>query len=112
MVVLTGDFNTSHREIDLARPKENSKVSGFLPEERVWVDRYLENGFVDAFRVLYPEKVQYTWWAYFTNSRARNVGWRLDYYLVSAPMMARVQDVVIHDDILGSDHCPVTMTLS
>lgn len=112
MVVLTGDFNTSHREIDLARPKENSKVSGFLPEERVWIDRYLEHGFVDAYRVLHPDKVQYTWWAYFTNSRARNVGWRLDYYLVSAPMMARVQDVVIHDDIIGSDHCPVTMTLA
>ncbi|MFZ6031005.1 MAG: exodeoxyribonuclease III [Chloroflexota bacterium] len=110
-IIITGDFNTAHKEIDLANPKSNQKTSGFLPEERVWIDYYLEHGFVDAFRVLYPDKVQYTWWTYITNARARNVGWRLDYFLVSAKLMPRVQDVVIHNEIMGSDHCPVTLTI-
>ena len=108
-VIITGDFNTAHNEIDLANPKENSQTSGFLPEERVWIDHYLEHGFVDAFRQLYPEKVQYSWWTYRVNARARGIGWRLDYYLVSAALMSKVQDVVIHDDIMGSDHCPVSL---
>ena len=110
-IVLTGDFNTAHQEIDLANPKQNSTTSGFLPEERVWVTKYLECGFIDAFRHLYPEKVQYTWWTYITNARARNVGWRLDYYLVTSGMMNRVKDVVIQDQVLGSDHCPVSLFL-
>lgn len=108
-IIITGDFNTAHNEIDLANPKENSKISGFLPEERVWIDKYLENGFTDAFRSLYPDKVQYTWWTYRVNARARGIGWRLDYYLVSNPFMQRVKDVIIHDQMMGSDHCPVTM---
>jgi len=110
-IVITGDFNTAHNEIDLANPKANSTVSGFLPEEREWIDRYLEHGFVDAFRVLYPERVQYTWWTYRFGARKRNIGWRLDYYLVSESMMDYVNDVVIHDQVLGSDHCPVTLDL-
>jgi exodeoxyribonuclease III len=110
-VIITGDFNTAHREIDLANPKQNSKTSGFLPEEREWVSTYLMHGLVDAFRALYPEKVQYTWWTFITNARSRNIGWRLDYFLVSTPLMAMVKDVIIHDEVPGSDHCPVTLYL-
>jgi exodeoxyribonuclease-3 len=111
-IILTGDFNTAHREIDLRNPKQNEKNSGFLPIERQWVDRYLEHGFADAYRVLYPDRVQYTWWTYISNARQRNVGWRLDYYLVSAGLMPLVEDVIIHEDILGSDHCPVSLVLN
>ncbi len=110
-VILTGDFNTAHREIDLANPKSNQKRTGFLPEERAWIDKYLENNFVDAYRALYPDTVAYTWWDYRTNARPRNVGWRLDYFLVSSELMPRVEDVEIHDEIMGSDHCPVSLVL-
>jgi exodeoxyribonuclease-3 len=111
-VILTGDFNTAHHEIDLRNPKQNINNSGFMPIEREWIDHYLEHGFVDAFRHLYPDRVQYTWWTYISNARQRNVGWRLDYYLVSAGLMSSVQDVVIHDGILGSDHCPVSIVIN
>jgi len=111
-IIITGDFNTSHREIDLAHPKPNSRKTGFLPEERAWIDTYLAHGFVDAWRALYPERVQYTWWSMPTNARARNVGWRLDYFLVSQALMPSVEDVVIHDEVMGSDHCPVTLSVS
>lgn len=110
-VIITGDFNTAHKEIDLAHPKANEKTSGFLPEERAWVDRFLEHGFVDVYRKLYPERVQYTWWTFISNARARNVGWRLDYYLVSEPFVKNVEDVIIHDQVIGSDHCPVSLIL-
>ncbi len=110
-IILCGDFNTAHNEIDLANPKSNETTSGFLPEERVWIDIYLQHGFVDAFRSLYPDRVQYTWWTYITNARARNIGWRLDYYLVSEALMPRVKEVVIHDQVMGSDHCPVLLRI-
>lgn len=110
-IVICGDFNTAHTEIDLANAKANTKTSGFLPEERVWIDYYLAHGFVDVFRLLYPDRAQYTWWTYITNARKRNVGWRLDYFLVSKNLVPRVKDVIIHDDILGSDHCPVTLVI-
>jgi exodeoxyribonuclease-3 len=110
-LIITGDFNTAHREIDLKNPKENEHNSGFLPEEREWVDRYLQHGFVDAFREFYPERQQYTWWTYRLNARARNIGWRLDYYLVTKSLMARIKDVVIQDQVLGSDHCPVDLIM-
>jgi exodeoxyribonuclease-3 len=110
-IILTGDFNTAHKPIDLRNPKENEKTSGFLPEERAWVDRYLEHGFVDIFRHLYPDKVQYTWWTYISNARARNVGWRIDYFLVSKNLVPRIQDVIIRDELPGSDHCPVTLIM-
>lgn len=110
-IILTGDFNTAHQEIDLRNPKTNQNTTGFLPEERVWIDHYLGHGFVDAFRDLYPEREQYTWWTYRSNARARNVGWRLDYYLVSEALMEMVEDVVIHDQVMGSDHCPVSLIL-
>jgi exodeoxyribonuclease III len=110
-IIITGDFNTAHQPIDLARPDENQETSGFLPEERDWVTRFLEHGFVDAYRVLYPEKVQYTWWTYRMAARQRNIGWRIDYFLVSEALMPQVRDVIIYDDVLGSDHCPVTLVL-
>lgn len=110
-LILTGDFNTAHQPIDLRYPKENQKTSGFLPEEREWVQKYLDHGFADAFRRLYPEKVQYTWWTSRLNARERGIGWRLDYFLVSEALMPRVSDVVIHDRVPGSDHCPVELVL-
>jgi exodeoxyribonuclease-3 len=110
-LVLCGDFNTAHQEIDLRYPKENQKTSGFLPEERVWVDRYLEHGFVDIFRRLYPERAQYTWWTYRLNARQRNIGWRIDYFMVSEGLIDRIKDVIVNTDVPGSDHCPVTLVL-
>lgn len=110
-IIITGDFNTAHREIDLAHPKSNQHTSGFLPEERAWIDVYLNNGFVDVFRKLYPERVQYTWWTFITNARVRNVGWRLDYFLISESLVEHVTDVVTHDEVMGSDHCPVSLLL-
>lgn len=110
-IVIAGDFNTAHKEIDLRNPKSNQKTSGFLPEEREWIDRYMENGFADAFRELYPKREQYTWWTYRFNARQRNIGWRLDYFLVSEELIPRVEDVIIHDEVIGSDHCPVTLVL-
>ncbi len=110
-IIITGDFNTAHQEIDLAHPKQNSTTSGFLPEERAWLDIYLQHGFVDAYRRLYPQRVEYTWWTYISNARSRNVGWRLDYFLVSEQLMNRVQDVIIDNSGMGSDHCPVTLVI-
>ena len=110
-IIVTGDFNTAHNEIDLRNPKQNVNTSGFMPVERAWVDRYLQQGFADAYRELYPDRVQYTWWTYRLNARQRNIGWRLDYYLVSGSLMPSVVDVIVHDDILGSDHCPVTLII-
>ncbi|PKN92718.1 MAG: exodeoxyribonuclease III [Chloroflexi bacterium HGW-Chloroflexi-6] len=110
-IIITGDFNTAHMPIDLAHPAENQETSGFMPEEREWVTRFLEHGFVDAYRVLYPERVQYTWWTYRMAARQRNIGWRIDYFLVSASLMPFVKDVIIHDDVMGSDHCPVSLIL-
>jgi len=110
-IVITGDFNTAHREIDLAHPKQNETNSGFLPEERAWIDRYLENGFVDAYRHIYPERVEYTWWTYRVGARDRNVGWRLDYFLISPGLMDKIVDVVVHKEITGSDHCPVSLIM-
>lgn len=108
-IILTGDFNTAHREIDLANPRENANTSGFLPEERAWIDTYLENGFTDVYRSLYPDRVEYTWWTYLYRARERNVGWRLDYFLVSDDFVPRVKDVKIQTDVYGSDHCPVSL---
>jgi exodeoxyribonuclease-3 len=110
-IIITGDFNTSHMPIDLKNPKANEKTSGFLPEEREWVQTFLDHGFVDVYRHLYPEKVQYTWWTYRLNARQRGIGWRLDYFLISENLLPRVVDVIIHDEVPGSDHCPVELVL-
>ncbi|MFZ3071488.1 MAG: exodeoxyribonuclease III [Anaerolineaceae bacterium] len=111
-VIITGDFNTAHNEIDLARPKDNEKNTGFLPEERVWIDKFLEHGFVDIYRHLYPTRAGYTWWTYRMNARAKNIGWRLDYFLISEALVPKAQDVVLHDEVMGSDHCPVTLIIN
>ena len=111
-IILAGDFNTAHMPIDLKNPTSNRKNSGFLPEEREWVQRYLDHGFVDVYRRLYPDRVQYTWWTNILNSRQRGVGWRIDYFLVSEALASRVRDVIIHEQVLGSDHCPVELALS
>ncbi len=110
-LVLTGDFNTAHTPIDLKNAKSNQKTSGFLPEEREWVQKYLDHGFVDIYRHLHPERVQYTWWTNILNARQRGVGWRIDYFLVSNALVDRVKDAKIHDDVLGSDHCPIELVL-
>ena len=108
-IVLTGDFNTAHMPIDLKNPKANEKTSGFMPEEREWIQNFLDAGFADAYRRLYPDRVQYTWWTYRLNARARGIGWRLDYFLVSEPLMPKVRDVIVHEGVAGSDHCPVEL---
>ena len=110
-VIITGDFNTAHMPIDLKNAKQNEKTSGFLPEEREWVQKFLDHGFVDIYRRLYPERVQYTWWTYISNARERGVGWRIDYFLVSEALADSVKDVIIHEKVQGSDHCPVELVL-
>lgn len=111
-IIITGDFNTAHREIDLKNPKANEKNTGFLPEERVLIDHFLIKGFIDVFRHLYPEKVVYTWWTYRFNARKNNVGWRLDYFLGTKGILDKTKDVIVHSDVMGSDHCPVTLELN
>jgi len=110
-LVITGDFNTAHKSIDLARPKENENVSGFLPVERAWLDKFVKSGYVDTFRSLHPEPNQYTWWSYRTRARERNVGWRLDYFFASPDIMNNIENSFILSDVEGSDHCPVGLKL-
>ncbi len=110
-IIICGDFNVAHQEIDLANPKNNVGNSGFTYEEREWMDKFLKAGFVDAFRHLYPERVQYSWWSYRFSARARNIGWRIDYFCVSAKMLKYIKDSFILDKITGSDHCPVGIKL-
>ena len=104
---ICGDVNTAHQEIDLARPKENSKISGFLPQERAWIDRLLEAGFTDTFRHFHPEEVVYSWWDMKTRARERNVGWRIDYFFANQAALPLLLDAFILPEIYGSDHCPV-----
>lgn len=111
-VVTVGDFNTCHKEIDIARPKENEKVSGFLPIERAWLDKYIDNGFVDSFRVLHPtQKDAYTWWSNRYNARENNVGWRLDYAFVDNALKDCIINASIHSEVMISDHCPISIEL-
>jgi exodeoxyribonuclease-3 len=110
-LVICGDVNTAHKEIDLARPKENSKVSGFLPEERAWIDKFISHGYVDTFRQFSQEPNQYTWWDMKSGARARNVGWRIDYFFVSENLLPAVTSAFILPEIMGSDHCPIGITM-
>lgn len=110
-IVFCGDLNVAHNEIDLARPKENSKQIGFLPIERAWVDKVEEQGFVDTFRSLHPKEIKYSWWDQKTGSRARNVGWRIDYFFISKALEAKVNKADILDEFLGSDHAPVLLDI-
>ncbi|QOJ29171.1 MAG: exodeoxyribonuclease III [Ignavibacteriales bacterium] len=106
-LVICGDFNTAHKAIDLERPKENEKVSGFLPEERAWMDKFTEAGYTDTFRMFNNEGKNYTWWDQVTRSRERNVGWRIDYFFVSNNFRKKVKSAWIMPEVMGSDHCPV-----
>lgn len=110
-VIICGDINTAHKEIDIARPKDNLKRSGFLPEERAWMDRLVASGFVDTFREQHPAEVKWSWWDQKTRARERNVGWRIDYFFVSRDLMPRVSSSFIEDEVTGSDHCPVGIEL-
>ncbi|MDX1433548.1 MAG: exodeoxyribonuclease III [Gammaproteobacteria bacterium] len=107
-VIVMGDFNTAHTEIDLARPRDNVKNSGFLPEERAEIDRWIEAGWIDAFRKLHPgEEGHYTWWRQWGGAREKNVGWRIDNILVTPSAMRRIEDAFIWPQVKGSDHCPI-----
>ena len=111
-VVTVGDYNTAHQEIDIARPRDNENVSGFLPIERAWIDKYIKSGFVDSYRELNPSKANaYTWWSNLFSSREKNVGWRLDYSFVDKGLMASVLDSKILPEVEGSDHCPICIEL-
>ena len=110
-VVITGDVNTAYAEIDLARPKENVKKSGFLPEEREALKAFFEAGLIDTFRFKHPTEVKYTWWDMVTRARERNVGWRIDYFLVSPDLKDRIVEADIEMEVMGSDHCPIRLTL-
>ena len=112
-VIMCGDFNVAHNEIDLKNPDTNRGNAGFSDEEREDFTKLLEAGFVDTFRELYPDKRDaYSWWSYRANSRPRNVGWRIDYFLVSESIKDKVKDSVIHSDIMGSDHCPISLEIN
>lgn len=111
-VIITGDFNTAHFEIDLANPKSNIKTTGFLPNERAWLDQLVSEGFIDIFRVKNPQKTgAYTWWTYRGDCRQRNIGWRIDYFFISERLLPFVEDVGIMPEVLGSDHCPIFLDL-
>ncbi len=111
-VVVCGDVNTAHKEIDLARPKENEKISGFLPEERAWMDKFFDHGYVDTFRQFNQEPGNYSWWDQMTRARDRNVGWRIDYFFADSDLAPRLTDAFILPDVTGSDHCPVGIEIT
>ncbi len=106
-LIICGDVNTAHKEIDLARPKENEDVSGFLPIEREWMDKFVSHGYVDTFRYFNEDPHNYTWWDLKSRARERNVGWRLDYFFVTDDMLPWLRDAFIMSEVMGSDHCPV-----
>jgi exodeoxyribonuclease III len=111
-IIFCGDVNTAHEEIDLARPKENQEHTGFLPEERAWLDEVVHHGYIDVFRHFYPTKTgAYTYWDQKTGARERNVGWRIDYFFVSPDLQRRLAGIEILTDIYGSDHCPILLKL-
>lgn len=110
-VIICGDLNVAHEEIDLKNPKTNRRNAGFTDEEREKMTILLDNGFVDTFRHLYPEQVTYSWWSYRFRAREKNAGWRIDYFLISERLKERLVDAKIHTEILGSDHCPVELEL-
>ena len=111
-VIFCGDVNTAHEEIDLSRPKENAHNTGFLPEERAWLDEVTDAGYVDSFRHFFPSRKEaYSYWDLFTHARDRNVGWRIDYFFIAQELMKRLKKAEIHPEIYGSDHCPVSITL-
>jgi len=111
-IIICGDINTAHKEIDLKNPKANSKTSGFLPIERAWMDKLVDHGYVDTFRYVNGDaEDEYSWWSYRSGARAKNVGWRIDYFFISDDLVECLEDAFIMQDIMGSDHCPVGIRL-
>ena len=111
-VILCGDLNVAHKEIDLKNPKTNRRNAGFTDEERNKMTELLSSKFIDTYRYLYPDKTDaYTWWSYMGNARAKNIGWRIDYFIVSEDIKEKIQEAKIHDSILGSDHCPIELKI-
>lgn len=106
-IIICGDVNTAHKEIDLANPKENLKTSGFLPEEREWIDKFISRGYADTFRMFESGGNHYSWWDYKSKARERDIGWRIDYFFVSSGLEKKVKSAFILKDVMGSDHCPV-----
>ena len=107
-VFLSGDLNVAHQPIDLKNPKSNyNKTSGYTQDEIDGMTNFINSGFTDTFRHLYPEKIKYSWWSYRFNSRAKNIGWRIDYFIISEEFMKYIENVLIYDKLMGSDHCPL-----
>ena len=106
-IILCGDFNVAHKEIDLARPKDNVKNAGFTPQERAWMDYFLKLGYIDTFRYLHPKEIKYSWWTYRFKARERNIGWRVDYIVISKELLPNLKDAFILDHVQGSDHAPI-----
>ena len=111
-VVVAGDWNTAHKPIDLANPKANENYSGFLPVERAQLDEYVEHGYVDSFRLFHDEPNRYSWWTYRHGARERNIGWRIDYFFTNQEFANQITNADIHENVMGSDHCPVSLELS
>lgn len=111
-VIICGDYNIAHTAIDLANPKANEKYSGYLPIERAWMDKIVSDGYIDTFRYFNKEPKNYSWWSYRAGARKRNIGWRIDYFFVSPSLKNNLQSASIHSNVLGSDHCPVSLTLT
>ena len=111
-LVICGDYNVAHQEMDLARPKENIGSAGFTPQERSWMAKFLKSGLVDTFRFQNPKKIQYSWWSFRAGARERNVGWRIDYFCVSCNIIKKISSSFIMDEVQGSDHCPVGIEIN
>ncbi|GMQ25489.1 exodeoxyribonuclease III [Algoriphagus sp. oki45] len=111
-LILSGDYNICHKPIDIHNPVSNKNSSGFLPEERAWMDRFTESGFIDTFRHFNPEPHQYTWWSFRANSRAKNLGWRIDYHMATNELQNKLKSAVILQDVKHSDHCPIVLELA
>ncbi len=110
-IILCGDYNIAHKEIDLARPKQNQETAGFLPEERAWMTHFLSHKYVDTFRHFSNEPHNYSWWSYRSNAREKNIGWRIDYFCVNEEAISKVSKSEIHPEVQGSDHCPVVLEI-
>ena len=111
-VIYAGDLNVAHKEIDLTNPKANVNNPGYTIEERTAFQNLLDNGYIDAFRHLYPEQIIYTWWSYRFFARSKNIGWRIDYFILSESLKNNIEDVIIHNETLGSDHCPIELLIN